>query len=607
MHCLDGDLVVLPDVDSAASTAAEVSNSDCCRRRKETLFHASGRPWLVGHWSAETLRSSALNGSVRMVSVGAVPIDTTMLTEAGRNAIRSPRTALGWAKGDCFVFCSAVGQVTGRGDLSGRDQLFRTEIGGVAIAATSAELLARLHGWRLDEAGVGLHLAGGLLPSAVNATTVWYRVTRVPGHHGLHIDERGRGREFRRWWQPPEQLGLAGGANSLRGVLQSEVSVILAGNAVASSDLSGGLDSGYLCFEAARSDARLVTVHWASADPANDDGDWTRLLAAELGEHSAVSLVRGQAPGNFDVANQGSTWLEEPSRFVRSGAQFEHQIQALGDHGSTVHFSGYGGDELFLMPPCALSVLVRRNPAHAIRQARVQRSLRRWTLRQALDNLTMRGSYRDYLSTIFAAGSAGGHVERTPWAGPAAYLPAWLAEDLRAWLRQSVRDRLTDADTDALARDPASHLAVQMIQSVGRDIRALSRLYRLAGIELATPFLAEAVIDATLSVRLHERYSAGRYKQLLAEAARGCVPDVLLERRTKGEFSADVSAGFERNRRRILALFDDSLLVEAGYVDGVEVRRMLGDPRLPPAQLRDIDHLIAVESWLRTASAQSGQ
>lgn len=74
------------------------------------------------------------------------------------------------------------------------------------------------------------------------------------------------------------------------------------------------------------------------------------------------------------------------------------------------------------------------------------------------------------------------------------------------------------------------------------------------------------VVEAALAVRLLDRSSPRHTKPVLAAALRRTVPDPILDRTAKGEFSAEVYAGVRRHERELLELADGMLLARLGLV-----------------------------------------
>ncbi len=129
----------------------------------------------------------------------------------------------------------------------------------------------------------------------------------------------------------------------------------------------------------------------------------------------------------------------------------------------------------------------------------------------------------------------------------------------------------------------------------------MARVFSDAGVQLDMPYFDDRVADAVLAVRPEERASPWRYKPLLAEAMRGIVPETLLGRTTKGEFSQDSRTGFHANRGAILALFADSVLAGRGLLDRDALRACLATPQPDTVMRQNLEVLINCETWLRAA------
>jgi asparagine synthase (glutamine-hydrolysing) len=82
---------------------------------------------------------------------------------------------------------------------------------------------------------------------------------------------------------------------------------------------------------------------------------------------------------------------------------------------------------------------------------------------------------------------------------------------------------------------------------------------------------------------------------------RGLVPDVVLNRTTKGEFSADLRAGRKRNLTAILELFSDSILSDMGLISTGVLRSQLLTPHSGISSDIAVEQLIGLEVWARAA------
>nr|WP_285438130.1 asparagine synthase-related protein [Streptomyces sp. ISL-98] len=126
-----------------------------------------------------------------------------------------------------------------------------------------------------------------------------------------------------------------------------------------------------------------------------------------------------------------------------------------------------------------------------------------------------------------------------------------------------------------------------------------------SGLGQAAPYLDDQVIEAALAIRVAERSTPGRYKPVLAEAMRGIVPDDVLRRQTKGEYSTDFHVSLRHNRAALVELFDGSRLARAGLIDDAAVRASLLGVHPTPEGLRSLSSSLGSEIWLRARPART--
>jgi len=110
-------------------------------------------------------------------------------------------------------------------------------------------------------------------------------------------------------------------------------------------------------------------------------------------------------------------------------------------------------------------------------------------------------------------------------------------------------------------------------------------------------------VVTTLAIRVEDRAAWGKYKPVLKAAMRGQVPDEILERRTKGEYSAEEYDGLQRNRQPLLEMCEDLQLSRLGLVDAAPLRAALSSLSPDTQQLTPLQTTLACESWLRSPSS----
>ncbi|MEZ0089715.1 asparagine synthase-related protein [Streptacidiphilus sp. EB129] len=592
--------VVFPDSDAGRAAARGLRPS-----ARQTVDHVSGRPWLLGRWPPGDL-TVATAGTVRMALLGTGPTEASLATRVGRvRSVDDADAAVAGAAGCFHLLVSAGGRVRAQGTLASVRRVFHARYRGVEIAADSAYTLARLIGADWDRAWLALRLSLTTAPFPFHESSPWRGVRAVPGGHWLALEPDGTAAVRPHWTAPEPALPLAEGAVAVRQALTAAVDVRTADGGTVSSDLSGGMDSTSLAFLAARGPARLVTYRWAEHDSGNDDARYAPLAAARLPQTlHIVHPPQDVAPMFGDLAPDASPAdPDEPFAFARNRQRIAHVARAMAAEGSRLHLAGHGGDELFRIGPGYLYDLFRERPLAGLRHVRDHRVQGRWSTVSLLKALADRQSPARELAARASALTAPVPRPRDVefgWTHPHR-MPGWTTSDAAA----AARDLLTEAargTVEPLAPQRAQHAVLLALRSGGVALRQADRISAGYGVRLAVPYLDDQVVGAAMAVRLADRNSPYRFKPLLGAAMRGIVPDPLLDRTTKGEFSADFYVGLRRHRRDLLALFDEPLLARHGLVDAAAVREVLLRPHKNTTELVRLDATLACEMWLRAVS-----
>ena len=595
-------IVVLPDSDSGAAVTAPLLAS-----AHRLVRHASGRPWLLGCWpEGEVLTASA--GTARMALIGRCSTDVASLTNAlSRMRRASDADALAGRLPGCFhLLVSIAGQVRIQGTVAQSRRVFHSRLGDVTLASDRADVLARCIGADVNEAVLTTRLLFPLAPPPLDARPLWQGVHAVPGDSYLRLDADGSAAVVR-WWRPPDpQLPLTEAARAVRAALEAAVAVRANSGRPISADLSGGLDSTSLCFLLARQGVPLVTFRQENVDPANEDAGWARRAASAL--PGSVHMVAGadELPGKYAGLVDGGADPEEPFPWVRARADLAATADRMAGTGAQVHMAGHGGDEVFTVPPSYLHTLVRTHPREAVRHLRGRRAVRRWPIAAMARSLADRDDYPRWLrKQVFTLtdplpSPATPHLS---W-GPPSGMPAWASVDAL----DVVRSVFGQAPTDLAPLAPLrpQHQMLQYAAVCGRAVRQADRLFASAGTRLDVPYLDDRVIEAALVASPHQCSVPHRYKPLLATAMAGLVPAPILDRTTKGEFSAETYAGLRRHRAELLRMTEDSLLAERGLVDPVALRRAITTSHATAEPLWSVDMTLASEMWLREEASRSG-
>jgi asparagine synthase (glutamine-hydrolysing) len=195
-------------------------------------------------------------------------------------------------------------------------------------------------------------------PYALDAFFVFAYVpgpgTVVPGVRQLEPGcllswTRGRGREERPWWSPPERDGrrrepLEAVAAEASALLEESVATRMVADVPVGVFLSGGVDSTLVAVAAARASSRRLQTFTVGYDIGSvDETERARVVARRLGsEHHEVTLTQS------DVAERVPELLSRLDQPLADRATVPlHALSEFARPRVTVALGGEGADELF--------------------------------------------------------------------------------------------------------------------------------------------------------------------------------------------------------------------------------------------------------------------
>ncbi|GAA4887815.1 asparagine synthase C-terminal domain-containing protein [Saccharopolyspora cebuensis] len=562
-----------------------------------SLRHPSGRPWLLGRWPDEDLCIAVGRGR-HAAALGVHRVDHDVL-EARLRSHASLDSFARSEPGSFHLIASVDGELRVQGPvLHGRRVVHASTPDGLVLVSDRADVLAWLLGLDVDPALLGLRLLGEAVPHPLGIAPLFTGVDAVDVGHYVVVPPRGAARQVR-WWRPPEPTrSLADGAAALQDALTDAVRVRTARPARASCDLAG-VDSTAVCGLLAREDVELRAFTVASPDPYDDDLVFAGRTVAALGV--AHEVVRTDVmPVVYQDFAATPPALDEPSPISVENGRLDALFRLVAESGCTDHFGGYGGDELLHGSPAWFTSYLRTDPGLALRNLRASRANGRWprgeTARQALDPRSY-GNWMRRFADRLGGPPPGTRHPALDWGAVAAFGP-WTPVEAVRLAQQRVREASRSARP--LSEVRGLHRDLTMMVACSGMLRAFGPVAARHGVTVHAPFYDDRVIEAGLSVRAQDRISRWRYKPLLAEAMRGIVPDVSLDRATKAEGSAVEHQGIVRNRRAILEYFEESRLAELGLLDRRAFHQHVS---ATSATAQDFTaHLfpsVACEMWLR--------
>ncbi len=419
----------------------------------------------------------------------------------------------------------------------------------------------------------------------------------------------------RRYWelplapQPPggRITELADGAAQLRAALERAVASRMVSDVPLGVFLSGGLDSSLVAALAARArGGDLDTFAIAFDDPSYDESAWSRRVAGQIGSRHHEHRVT--AAELLALIPRLGSLLDEPladgslvpthllARFAR-----ERVTVALGGDGSDELFGGYPTFVAESLTGRALDRLPGPIAALLARAGRgVERRLPATTANFApafiaahfLQGIGEHGARR-HQAWMSAAGADGVAALLGPAADGAA--TADLLDHADALADHSASPNRWDR---LLAFYAGGYLADDMLPKIDRASMAVS-------LEVRSPMLAREVVDLACRLAPSLRVRGRQTKRALRAAARGLVPDEVIDRAKHG-FAMPI-AGWLRGP---LADFARDTLAPArleadGLIDGRAAARAVDDHVAGRRDHRKlIWSLLAFQCWLDAARDQ---
>jgi asparagine synthase (glutamine-hydrolysing) len=343
-------------------------------------------------------------------------------------------------------------------------------------------------------------------------------------------------------------------------------------------ELSGGLDSAIVAGAIAAAGLTARVGPWLNHVGDRPEGDEQRYARA-VTERLGVDLTTARKPltpltadGLAEMA--AATW---PAINAADESRDRDEAAALAACGAQAVVSGQGGDAVFYQMPTALVL------ADALRR-------QGWrTLGSGLAADVARRLRRSVWSVL---GEAVRDLRRGTVLGPARTLApdalaALGARDHHPWL------------ADARARGVSAARRIQIAGLVNAQLlHGDSRRARQA--DLLYPLLAQPVVELCLGIPTSDLAAAPFDRPLARAAFAGRVPELILQRRSKGDLTSYFSRLAAVSLPVLRPLLLDGCLCEAGVLDRARV-----EAALTPDQLiwrggaTEILWAAVTESWVR--------
>lgn len=464
-------------------------------------------------------------------------------------------------------------------DRMGVRPLFYTEHQGALFFASEIKALLTVPGIEAVIDPVALDQIFTLW-APIPPRTAFKGISELPPGH-LMLVEGGR-RTIQRWWTltyPDNGAGECCGnpAEDLAGLLDDATRIRLRADVPVGSYLSGGLDSSLISALAARAvPDRLQTFSVTFETKEHDESNWQALMTETLGvDHSSIRCKGGDIAAIFP---QIVRHMECP--VLRTAPAPLAMLSGLvRDKGMKVVLTGEGADEIFAGYDIFREAKVRRFCGR--QPASTRRPLLFRRLYPYLPGL--RQQTPEYLARFFGAG-AGDIGDPLFSHRPRFRSTAATKLFYSAGLRQELGNY--DASADLAAQLPpdfarwhplnqAQYLETTFLLPGYILSSQGDRVMMANSVEGRFPFLDHRVVEFASRLPPDLKLRGLREKHILKEAARGLVPDAIIDRPKQPYRAPDSEAFAHRDLpARMAEALSPGAVSDAGLFNAAAVGKL---------------------------------
>lgn len=558
--------------------------------------------------SSVGLRQVEVPGCSLLV-VGCCTSSDSELSVIAQRVARANLSSLSTIDGSAAVIAARRDDVVLVGDLAGQHIIFYTQSpSGETVAGSHASRLAPFSSSSvIDQTWLATRL---VLPEASDVWwtgSPWTTVRTLRPGWALRVSRSGQVTTTPVATLPEPGVDLGHAGDCLRSALVRAVRTRAESTSRLTVDLSGGLDSSTVAVLAAGMTGDLVLAVTLDA-PGVDDAMAASAIAAEVSclAHETLQVPDSVLPySGLDNVPLFDEPAEDSSTISRATWWLQHITRRASD----LHLSGDGGDAVLLARPSYLADLAAQRRfrdlwRHTQAWSRLRNQAPHTLICAAVS--AARSSYATALGQL-ADEIARGKSCQSRWAGLVTWFRAspiveWMLPEYRALIVEQMRHHVDEHVSPVVPGefgigDAAAWLS---LNTFSRTQRAYSDLAASCGVNHHAPYLDNDVVRACWSIPAWVRTTPDQPKPLLRRAVGDLVPQRLVERRTKGDYTALVYKGLRRNRKDLDDLLTRSRLGELGLIDETKVRAELAHGAAGiPVRLSAIDALVSAELWLR--------
>lgn len=477
--------------------------------------------------------------------------------------------------------------------------------GGLAFASEAEAVLRVFPGPEVDMGGVVASLMYSWVPET---RSVYKGLKKVqPGHW---VEARPNGTVISRpYWDPVEEFVESPAPEpstaDLTEVLQSSVDHHLISDVPLALFLSGGLDSSLIAALASRSTGSLdaYTIAFRPEDhrfeAMPDDLSYARLVANEFGIELHEIEIN---PSLAEMLPKMVKRLGEP---IGDPAALNTYLisEAAQSLGVKVLLSGMGADELFGGYRKHYAALL------ASKYRRVPRPIREHLIEPLVRSTPVASKRRGFRYARwsqrfvdFASLSEADAFQRSYSLFGKDELRSLLSPDLHPLI-----DDLLEEHRLVYAEGPSDDQVNRMCYTDTRlfltslNLAYTDRASMAASVEVRVPYVDVEVARCAFAIPGRRKIVGRNRKVVLKEAARGLLPDVVIDR-PKALFSVPLRSWIRGDMREMVDSLLSGDLVRQEVLDRSSVARLIDEDRSGAADYsRQIWQLLTLEAWYQQA------
>ena len=438
-------------------------------------------------------------------------------------------------------------------------------------------------------------VAGYLMYDPEPELTAYKNIHSVKPFHKVIFQADGRRRESRYWdlaaIKPIRYNTDADYEEAFRLHFSNAVAGPLRTNRPVFSDLSGGLDSSSIVCMAHRlikksevSAPDLITISLvSSSSPTSDQTNYIHCVEEHVGRNG--HLIDEDDYPLFSTMSVENAFVNlNPLLFCE--AKHRHVAGLMREANARVLLSGVGGDEITCgqqNPTPELADLLM-----ALRFRSLHDRLTAWSKRARQPYLTL---LTNTLTSVLPHAARIRYQRRTP-----GLVPNFLRQKFVK--NFSLRGREIPRAPFACDTPSGNDQALGFYAAI-RGIAAGYRRELTPGY-ISYPFLARPFVEYMQAIPHTQRVQLGKRRFLMRRALKNVLPEVIVNRRDKGNPQETINRAFMHEWPRLRPLFEDSRIAAYGYVDNAIFLRAVEDYRLAKGiHLGMLLKLLSLEFWLR--------